>query len=67
MLEEVDVVQGLGELGDAAGLELVVDMEAPLIVQHLVHGLVETALERLHGAKVLEVRMSRYVPLGQLL
>ena len=67
MLEEVDVVQGLGELGGSAGLELVVDVEASFIVQHLVHGLVETALERLHGAKLLEVLMYQYVSLGQFL
>ena len=33
-------------------------MVVSLMVQHLGHELVETALELLHGAEVLEVRMS---------
>ena len=58
MLDEKDAVHGLGNLGDAAAPEVVVDMEASLIVRHLGHGMVETALERLNGTEVLEVRMS---------
>ena len=57
MLDKSEAVQGLGELGAAAVLEVVVYMEASLIVKHLGHRLVETALERLHGAEVLEVRI----------
>ena len=49
---------GLGDLGAAAELEVVLDMEAPSMVRHLGHGLVDTVLERLNGAEVLEVQMS---------
>ena len=42
-------MQGLGALGAAAAPEVVVEMDAPLLVRHLVHGLVDTALERLNG------------------
>ena len=58
MLDEADAVYGLGDLGAAAELEVVLDMEAPSMVRHLGHGLVDTVLERLNGAEVLEVRMS---------
>ena len=58
MLEEEEAVQGLGSMGDAAALEVVVYMEVSSMVQHLGHGMVETAMELLHGAEVLEVRMS---------
>ena len=61
------MVHGLGALGAAAAPEVVVDIEFSLMVQHLGHGMVETALERLHGAEVLEVRMSRDVSLRQFL
>ena len=44
MLHEADGVHGLGALGAAAAPEVVVEMEAPSTVRHLVHGLVETAL-----------------------
>ena len=37
------------------------------MVRHLGHGLVEMALERLHGDKVLEVHMYQDVSLGQFL
>ena len=57
-------MQGLGEMGDAAVLEVVVDMEASPMVLHLGHGLVETALEQLHGVEVMEVRISQDVHLG---
>ena len=60
-------MQGLGELGGADALEVVVEMEASSMVIHLGHGLVEMVLERFHGAEVLEVRMSQDVPLGQFL
>ena len=58
MLDETDTVHGLGALGAAAAPEVVVYMEALSIVRHLGHGLVETLLEWLNGAEVLEVRMS---------
>ena len=58
MLEEAEAVLGLGSMGAAAALEVVVDIEVSSMVKHLGHGLVETALELLHGAEVLEVRMS---------
>ena len=67
MLEEAEAVQGLGELGDADALEVVVEMEASSMVRHMGHGMVEMVLERFHGAEVLEVWMSQDVPLGQLL
>ena len=67
MLDEADAVHGLGALGAAVVPEVVVDMETPYMVRHLGHGLVETALERLNGAEVLDMRMSRDVFLGQLL
>ena len=54
-------------LGAAAAPEAVVDMEALSMVRHMGHGLVETALERLNGAEVLDVHMSRDVFLGQFL
>ena len=60
-------MHGLGVLGAAAALEVVVDMEVSSMVQHMGHGLVETVLERLNGAEVLEVRMSQDVFLGQFL
>ena len=60
-------MQGLGALGYAAELELLVEMEASSMVQHMVYGLVDTALGRLHGVEVLEVRMSQDMPIGQLL
>ena len=67
MLDEADVVHGLGALGDAAAIEVVVDMEAPSMVQHLGHGLVETELDQLNGSEVLEVCMYLDVFLGQFL
>ena len=45
-MDEADAVDGLGVLGSAAKVEVVVDMEASSMVQHLGNGLVETALER---------------------
>ena len=66
-MDEADAVHGLGALVDAAALEVVVEMEASSIVRHLGHGLVKTALERLDGAEVLKVWMSRDVSLGQFL
>ena len=57
MLDETDAVHGLGSLGATAAPEVVVDMEVSLMVQHLRHGMVETALDQLNGAEVLEVRM----------
>ena len=67
MLYEADSVHGLGELGSLAAPEVVVYMEAPSMVQHMGHVLVETALERLNGAEVLEVWMYRDMFLGQFL
>ena len=67
MLYEVDAVHGLEALVAAAAPEVVVYMEASSMVRHMGHVLVETALERLNGAEVLEVRMSRDVILGQFL
>ena len=60
-------MHGLVVLGALAAPEVVVDMEAPSMVRHMGHGLVETALERLNVEEMLEVRMSRDVFLGQLL
>ena len=51
-------MHGLGELGAAAATEVIVDMEASLMVLYLGHGLAETALGQLNGAEVVEVRMS---------
>ena len=67
MLDEAYTVHGLGALGAASEPEVVVDMEASSMVQNLGHGMVDMALERLHGAEVLEVRMYQDVSLGQLL
>ena len=67
MLDETDTVHGLGDLGAAAAPEVVVEMEASLMVPHLGHGLVETALELLNGVDVMEVRISQDVFLGQFL
>ena len=53
MLDESDVVHGLEALGAAATPYVVVDMEAPLVVLHLGHGLVGTVLERLNDTEVL--------------
>ena len=50
-------MHGLKVLGAAAAPEVVVYMEAPPMVRHLRHGMVETALDQLNGAEVLEVRM----------
>ena len=66
MLDEADVVHGSGALVDATAPGVVVDMEASSMMQHMGHGLVETALERLNGMEVLEVQISRDVFLGQL-
>ena len=60
-------MHGLGALGNAAAPELVVEIEAPSMVQYLGHRLVETAFERLNGGEVLEVRIYLYVFLGQFL
>ena len=40
MLDEADAVHGLGALGAAATPEVVLDMELPLMVRYLGHGLV---------------------------
>ena len=52
MWDDADAVHGLGALRSAAAPEAVVDMEAPSMVQHMGHGLVETALEQLNGVEV---------------
>ena len=67
MLDEAEAVQGLGALGAAAALKLVVEMQASLMMRHLGHGMVETDLEWLHGSEVLEVRISQDVSLKQFL
>ena len=66
-MDEAESAQWLGALGDASALKVVVDMEVSLMARNMGHGPVETALERLHGAEVLEVRMSLDVSLGQFL
>ena len=66
-MDEADVVHVLEALGAAAAPEVVVEMEASLMVPHLGHGLVKTLLERLSGAEVLEVRISQDVSLGKFL
>ena len=49
----VDAVHGFEALGDSAAPEVVVEMESPLVVQHLGHGLVGKVLERLNVTEVL--------------
>ena len=46
-------MHGLEALGAAYAPEVVVEMEAPFMVQHLEHGLVVTVLERFNGTEVL--------------
>ena len=67
MLDESDAVHGLGALGAVSVPEVVVEIKASSTVQYLRHGLVETTLELLNGAEVMEVWMSRDVFLGQFL
>ena len=57
MLDETNAVHVLGLLGSTAAPEVVVEMEVSSMVRHLRHGMVETALDQLNGAEVLEVRM----------
>ena len=57
-------MHGLGAMGDVAAPDVVVEMEASSMMQHLKHGLVETELERLNGAEMLKVQMYREVFLG---
>ena len=54
-------------MGAVVALDFLVEMEVPSMVQHLGYGLVETALDQLNGAEVLEVRISRDVFIGQFL
>ena len=67
ILDEAESDNGLGELVAAAALEVVVDTEVSSMAQHMGHGPVETRLERLYGADVMEVRISQDLSLGQLL
>ena len=67
MLDEEDALHGLGAMGAVVAPDFVVEMEVPSMVQHLGYGLVETALDQLNGAEVLEVRMFQSVFLGQFL
>ena len=66
-MDEADAMHGLRAMGAAAAPEVVVEMEASLMVPHLGHGLVKTVLERLSGAEVLEVRISQDMSLGKFL
>ena len=52
-MDEADAVHGLEALGAAAAPEVMVEMEAPLMVRHLGHELVGVVLERLNGTDVL--------------
>ena len=61
MFEEAEAVQGLGSMGAAAALEVVVYMEVSSMVQHLGHGMLGTVLEWLNGTEVLYVHTSRDV------
>ena len=47
------MVHRLKVLGDTAAPEVMVDMEALLMVQHMVYGMVGTMLEWLNGTEVL--------------
>ena len=67
MLGEENAVHEFGALVAPSVPEVVAEMETSSMVQYLVHGMVETALEQLNGAEVLEVQMSQDVFLGQLL
>ena len=52
-MDEAYAVHGLETLVTAAAPEVMVDMEAPSMVQHLGDGLVGTVLERLNGMEVM--------------
>ena len=52
-MDEADAVHGSEALGSVVAPEVVIDMEATLMVRHLGHGLVGTVLERLNGTEVL--------------
>ena len=54
-------MHGLEALGAATVPEVVVEMEALSMVQHLGHGMLGTVLEWLNGTEVLYVHTSRDV------